>query len=184
MSRIAETFAELYSLVPQMADCKGLCRDSCLNVNPAREASEYEHARLRRAGVPDLPAGTPDGAGIPCPALTAKGRCSQYAIRPMICRLWGAAPSMHCEHGCTPVEWLSDAQAVELLLASLQAGGHPDFPSPEVLQEMRDILYDAELQPYVVGVIRERRNPERQTQLVAELMATLHRRDRAANGAA
>ena len=30
------------------------------------------------------------------------GRCTVYAARPMICRLWGVAQGMACPWGCQP----------------------------------------------------------------------------------
>lgn len=149
MSKTAEILAALYALVPKMADCKGLCQDSCSGI----ALSDFERARLGRSGV-EMPTRDREEYRAPCPALTAKGRCSVYAARPMICRTWGTSPRMACEHGCRPVEWLSDAQAFWLLLSSFQAGGHPDFPRPEVLEQMKEELQDPELRPLMLDVLR------------------------------
>jgi Fe-S-cluster containining protein len=57
-----------------------------------------------------------------CPALR-DGRCSVYADRPTICRLWGATKSMPCPHGCTPQNALSQQESFELLALAGRAGG-------------------------------------------------------------
>lgn len=47
---------------------------------------------------------------LTCPLLT-KGLCSVYAVRPIICRLWGLVKKMECPHGCKPSRWLTDQEA-------------------------------------------------------------------------
>lgn len=75
----------------------------------------------------DANAGGGDGAGgYRCPALGEDGSCRVHEVRPMVCRLWGAVASLPCPHGCTPDGGLlSDADGLDLLAASLQAGGAP-----------------------------------------------------------
>lgn len=121
----------LYAALPALA-CKGLCASSC-----ARhvDASHVERERIAAVGV-DLDAPTADGA---CPALSraivASGRCTVHEVRPMVCRLWGAAASMPCPHGCSPEGGvLDDATAMTMLAASLQAGGHRDAGLVELLE--------------------------------------------------
>jgi Fe-S-cluster containining protein len=55
-----------------------------------------------------------------CPLLKA-GRCSVYAIRPMICRLYGVTDEMPCPHGCTPERMLTEHQAMELMDDAMRA---------------------------------------------------------------
>lgn len=64
--------------------------------------------------------------GYACPALDESGWCGVHEVRPMVCRLWGAMESLACRYGCR-VEGgrLSDAEGLDLLAASLQAGGPP-----------------------------------------------------------
>ena len=94
-------FDGLYDQVPDVG-CRGLCQDSCgpIDMHP------YERARIRRTGV-EIP--TPETAvrqlvetgDYQCPALV-DGRCSVYRLRPLICRIWGAAEDLPCEYGCRP----------------------------------------------------------------------------------
>lgn len=98
---LAEHFDDLYGQIPDTG-CKGLCQEACgpIAMHP------YERARIRRAGV-DIP--LPSDAvtelltsgSYTCPALM-EGRCSVYDLRPLICRLYGAADDLRCEHGCEP----------------------------------------------------------------------------------
>lgn len=98
-----------------------------------------ERARIAAAGV-DLDTPTMDGA---CPALSqaivASGRCTVHRLRPMICRLCGAAASMPCPHGCAPDGGvLDDADALTMLATSLQAGGHRDTGLTDLLAVCMD----------------------------------------------
>lgn len=117
------TLEALYARLPAL-ECKGLCGHSC---NSHIDASHVERARIAAAGI-DLDAPTPDGA---CPALSralvSSGRCTVHPLRPMVCRLWGAATAMPCPHGCTPHGGpLDDRATLEAIAASLDAGGHHD----------------------------------------------------------
>ena len=120
----------LYAALPALS-CRGLCAHSC---SRHVDASTVERSRIAATGV-DLGAPTPDGV---CPALSravvATGVCTVHAIRPMVCRLWGAAASMPCPHGCVPDGGLlDDASAMGMLAASLDAGGHRDAGLRELL---------------------------------------------------
>jgi hypothetical protein len=96
----------VYAQVPS-THCKGLCTDSCYSVGVA----PAEGDRIRDRHGLDLRTGFyPDG----CPALV-EGRCSIYADRPLVCRLWGAVESMPCPYGCRPVVVLSDERGHGLL---------------------------------------------------------------------
>ncbi len=74
---------QIYAKVPKIA-CQGLCVESC---GPIR-MSKLEWQRL---GEPQ--------AAMTC-TLLVDGRCSKYADRPLICRLFGVVPEMPCPHGC------------------------------------------------------------------------------------
>jgi len=143
VGEVIEALEQLYAELPTLS-CLGLCEASC---GEHIDASTVERRRLLAAGV-DLDAPTPDRA---CPALTRTfgvGRCSVHAIRPTICRLWGATQSMPCPHGCS-VEGgrVDDAQAMRWLLASMEIGGHPTI-APGV----RDLLELAVNDPAAAGL--------------------------------
>ncbi|GAB3470009.1 YkgJ family cysteine cluster protein [Kineococcus endophyticus] len=130
-----EELEELYAQLPALS-CLGLCEASC---GEHIDASTAERRRLLDAGV-DLDAPTPDGA---CPALTrtfGTGRCSVHAIRPTICRLWGATASMPCLHGCRPEGGLvDDATAMRWMITSLQIGGHGDHLDDPAVRELLEL---------------------------------------------
>lgn len=115
--RIDEQLAELYAQVPRMADCKGLCADSCGPI----EASVRETQKIEKASGRTL-----EGCPINCSMLTPMGRCSQYELRPMICRIFGTTKRLRCEHGCSPERWLDEDEAWTLLLRSFAIGGTPE----------------------------------------------------------
>lgn len=104
--RIDAAIEALYAELPGIA-CRGLCAVSC---GPApmthRERERLEHA----AGAPVV-AATPE---MNC-SLLVDGECSMYALRPLICRLWGVVEGMRCPFGCVPVRMLSDVEARELI---------------------------------------------------------------------
>lgn len=108
----------IYDSLPQVT-CKGRCTDSCTVI----DASPLERDRLSRAGV-DLPP-RPEhrtvlrmiesGTTPRCPGLSPIGTCSVYAIRPIICRVFGAAAGLRCEHGCVPDREMPDREVFALM---------------------------------------------------------------------
>ena len=95
MSRATDALDRLYSRLPRL-DCQGMCQQSCGPIN----MGQAERARLtRRLGyVPRWPgvvaaltmAVLGADKALTCPLLDkGTGRCTVYAIRPMLCRLWG-----------------------------------------------------------------------------------------------
>jgi Fe-S-cluster containining protein len=121
---MADSLERIYRAIPTVA-CRGLCAEACGPI----AMSDEERRRIEQRGVDILP---PDEAltlsllhNIPstCPALV-DSRCSVYEDRPVICRLWGAAESLPCPHGCevTP-GLLMDAGAHALIARSLKVGG-------------------------------------------------------------
>lgn len=109
-----ESVQSLYRLVPDVG-CKGLCTQSC---GPILYSVAEGSSIARKHGARPVPSN-----GGTCSSLR-DGKCSVYADRPMICRLYGAVASMRCQWGCAPA--LSEAQSAELLGRSVQAGGGVD----------------------------------------------------------
>lgn len=147
---IAELEA-LYAALPSLA-CNGLCGHSC---SSHVDASALERERIAAARV-DLDAATVDGA---CPALSralvASGRCTVYAVRPMVCRLWGTAASMPCPHGCAPEDGVrGDREVLGALMASLEVSGHRDAGVREVMQAC---LADEEASALLAALLRGQR---------------------------
>lgn len=52
--------------------------------------------------------------GLTC-GLLKKGRCSIYANRPLICRLFGVAKELPCPFGCKPERWLEKPEVYMLM---------------------------------------------------------------------
>jgi hypothetical protein len=127
----------IYDQVPAMADCKGNCWISC---GPA-SMTPWESRRLALAGheiTPDMEARRWI-TDFWCEALGPDGRCQAYALRPLICRLWGAVDWLPCPWGCRPEGgWLPNETAFRLILESEQAGGVGHPVSPEAFERLKD----------------------------------------------
>lgn len=52
---------------------------------------------------------------LTCPLLGEDGRCTVYAARPLICRLYGSVSDLRCPHGCVPDRLLTPQQARRLI---------------------------------------------------------------------
>ena len=117
------TLAELYARIPEV-HCRGLCQAYC---GPVPMADlELEAALALRPDLRPLASPFPIGGNLIAPdpeTLTCRclvdGRCSVYAARPVICRLWGAVKRLRCPHGCTPENWLSPREAGKITNAVL-----------------------------------------------------------------
>lgn len=114
------TIDDLYRQIPPIT-CKGLCHRSCGIIL----LQQAELDRIVDAAGPVPVKRTPPGGleghqhddTLTCPLLVRR-RCSVYALRPLICRLWGVVKGVHgmrCPHGCRPKRWLSDAEARALI---------------------------------------------------------------------
>jgi uncharacterized protein len=114
----------LYAELPTIA-CQGLCERSCGPI----PLTTHERARVRRALHRQITCEPPD---YNCSALVAK-RCSVYATRPMICRLWGLVEGMRCPWGCVPERVLTDAEGARYLARASQIGGRVRFTLGESL---------------------------------------------------
>jgi uncharacterized protein len=99
------TLGQIYADVPTV-NCRGKCQECCGPIIPG----DAEVARIiaRHGSAPNfLP-------NLRCDKLLW-GRCTIYADRPLICRLWGAVKKMRCPFGCTPKRFLSDREAHALM---------------------------------------------------------------------
>jgi Fe-S-cluster containining protein len=65
------------------------------------------------------PKGVDAGA---CPHL-AFGKCTAYDSRPLVCRLYGVAEGLRCEHGCEPDRLLTDKQTRRIIAEAGKIGG-------------------------------------------------------------
>ncbi len=114
MTRIARTeptaheaVDELYARLPKL-ECRRRCRGVCGSVVMTR--MEWARITIRLGYAPE------GNADLTCPML-AGDHCNVYAIRPLICRLFGLIddPMMRCPWGCVPERWLSKDESHALL---------------------------------------------------------------------
>lgn len=115
-----EKLAKIYERVPSF-ECKGLCQESCgpigMSQAEAQVIRERVGARVKIEG---------DGPQVflmrfpklTCPLLNPDGKCSVYANRPAICRIWGAVREMACPHGCRPKKWMTKVESYDVLSAT------------------------------------------------------------------
>lgn len=102
--RREKALKKIYKRIPD-CHCKGLCTQACGPVMfSATERAKVES--LAPNGWEDFQAGTympvrdePDD--LTCPFLQ-DDKCSIYDDRPLICRMYGSAEKLQCEHGCKP----------------------------------------------------------------------------------
>ena len=103
----------LYAKIPDL-HCKGLCHAYCGPIPCSNE--EWE--------AMGKPARLDNGSGMVilqhvegghCPLLSPNGRCTVYANRPLICRLWGVTKKLRCPHGCKPKRWVKPEESAAMI---------------------------------------------------------------------
>lgn len=106
-----DSLEAIYAAVPSLR-CQGKCQDACGPV----AMSKAEEAVFDTAGkeVPDFGSMLTTGH-LECPHLSPVGRCTVYEIRPLICRLYGAAELLTCRWGCVPERLLTHAEGRSLI---------------------------------------------------------------------
>ena len=109
MDPIADKIDQLYATLPDIK-CKRRCQAACGPIMMSKAEANRIKERLQRPVKPN--------SDLSCPMLSIMGSCTIYDIRPMICRLYGLANTLQCEHGCVPKRWLEDTEA-KLLLQQL-----------------------------------------------------------------
>jgi len=113
----------IYAAVPSVT-CKGLCHDQCtiIPIAKAERRAISDHTGHRVKTMPGMKQAVmrPADDGLTCRYLK-KSRCAIYYVRPMICRLYGAADGLECPHGCRPVAGLLSQDVVRELLLRLEA---------------------------------------------------------------
>ena len=121
----------LYASLPRL-DCRGLCAEACGPIVMERN----EMRRLTEANGGRRPFF--DEFKSRC-SLLVNERCTQYAARPSICRLWGLVQGeLECPHGCVPERWLSPEEAQRFQDKVAKAAGRKGREStlsPERFQE-------------------------------------------------
>lgn len=99
----------LYATLPQL-HCQQKCQECCGPIRMAR--LEWERIQTYLHNPPTRM------DSLICPLLDQTiGQCTVYAIRPLICRLWGMVRAMQCPHGCVPERWLREHEVKRLFRA-------------------------------------------------------------------
>ena len=112
----------IYDQIPKVV-CKGLCHAACGPVpTTASEREEIRKITGRRVKTePQIFQDQKHGPRIlktnedaNCLYLK-KNRCTVYEARPIVCRLYGVADGLRCQHGCQPERSLSPDEAYVLI---------------------------------------------------------------------
>lgn len=101
-----EKLEQIYNKIPDV-NCKGLCVDACTAVGMSK--GEWRRLTLSSGKRPQI---KNDGSCI----YLLNGKCSEYDKRPLVCRLFGAAPDLPCKFGCKPNKPFPQELADRLLL--------------------------------------------------------------------
>lgn len=122
MSTRIQQLKDIYSRLPAL-NCAGLCHGSCGPI----ALSALEAKRAYKAGnvLLGLKFLRPDATLLqPCKALDQETKlCTIYDVRPLICRLYGMAEGLRCEHGCVPEREVTKEEARALLQEVMALGG-------------------------------------------------------------
>ena len=91
-SQMDAELQELYDQIPKIPGCDGRCWTSCGPI----DMSDRERQKIRQAGYKITPyrQAMQHPETYYCEALTADRRCAVYEMRPVVCRLWGAAEGL------------------------------------------------------------------------------------------
>ena len=108
-SSVTASIDAIYALIPDV-ECQGLCQDAC---GPVLMSEAEERRIIKRTGRPV----TADPVTLQCERLSVFGRCTIYANRPAICRLFGVADGLPCPWGCKPKAPLNETDAADIFRA-------------------------------------------------------------------
>lgn len=151
----------LYAELPTI-DCQGLCWDSCGRIGMSRG----ERSRIRTQAGVEIPDGTKVSGPSLCVALTMFRQCGVYAIRPLICRLWGLSEGLPCTFGCRPSRVLTDAETYEFLARALDLSGQHREAA-----EMREPWATPERAEATAAVLRQQRREREANYQIREALA-------------
>lgn len=124
---------KLYARLPKIA-CKQFCHDYC----GAVAMTEIEAKRIEKKVHRRLPVLL--GPGLSCSLLSGT-RCTVYALRPLICRLWGVVETMRCPHGCQPSRMLTKEEGFRFLeeIGKISPLTEQSVAAVGFVNEMRDL---------------------------------------------
>jgi Fe-S-cluster containining protein len=141
---------ELYAELPVIA-CRGECHSSCGPIQMSR--LEWQRIIRKLGYEPRARIRLHDPRSLTCPMLS-QNRCTVYAIRPLICRLWGIAEGLECPWGCRPEpRYLTKLEAFDFMLR-VEAISQPEHAEaiererahfaahPELVQSVGNVLIE------------------------------------------
>lgn len=134
----ARALDALYAELPTI-DCQGLCSSSCGPIEMVEPEWRRIQLRLGR---------TPRAISTTCPMLVRE-RCSVYALRPLICRLWGVVVRMPCPWGCEPSpRYLTTRESFQMLVRAEMIGASTDeaLAGAQALLDRLDAATDGEIE--------------------------------------
>jgi hypothetical protein len=120
------TVEEIWAQVPSV-DCDGRCAKACRVIGMSEEEFMMMEDR-----IPDFPSFEQmmfdqkrvGPSNYRCPSLV-DGRCSQYDVRPLVCRLYGVTEAMKCPFGCVPEGGFMPAEEASRLWDRMTEVGGP-----------------------------------------------------------
>lgn len=125
---MSEELDAIYRKIPNVM-CRGLCTSACGPIKATRQEVE----RLEAYGsIPDPP------DALTCPLLE-NGRCSRYADRPLICRLYGAAEGLTCPWGCVPLRVLAPHEVQHIIRQVGALSGHEYRPIHPMADDIENV---------------------------------------------
>lgn len=132
---------DLFAQIPNV-NCQGKCANSCGPIGcSALEKTLIEERAGKKLTTDD------DNMCL----MLKRGKCSVYAIRPIICRLWGVVPSMPCPHGCKPEQPMSDQEGYRIMAQAMELSGDTDGEAMRQLVESGDDVFWEKLKEHAAG---------------------------------
>jgi Fe-S-cluster containining protein len=127
-----EKLQAIYAELPKI-DCKRKCQGACgplliprvENVQIEKAGAIFDLSSIKDVELSEkwawmdrtkLVATRPIPGSLDCSMLYPSGKCRVYAIRPLVCRVWGMIdePEMRCPFGCVPDRWLTGKEVRSL----------------------------------------------------------------------
>lgn len=139
MAAVKAELDALYAEVPHLP-CKQKCASSCGPI--LMSYVEWQRIIKKLGYEPKAPPPNPlDPRTMNCPMLKG-GLCSVYAMRPMICRLWGVVETMPCPWGCQPERMLTTREGYVLLQRAAILGAQNE-EEREMEERVLAVILDA-----------------------------------------
>ncbi len=121
-----DSLEAVYSELPKI-ECRRKCIDSCgplivprvehdqvvktgFHIPVADISKVPLNETWARHGKENLVGWNTQGNFICVNLYPFSGKCRVYAVRPLVCRVWGLMKRMQCPFGCIPERWMSEEE--------------------------------------------------------------------------